>query len=261
MQLDHYTPSCNWRSLQKSLGDSKKIQKKTKKTPSIKPNKNKALKNNVKIKESSEAFFSFLKPGFCRQKSLSDEHIIQSEKETNNTQKTRFMNEVIFIYTYKSSIGRYIALDCEMVQVGPCDRKDRVLARISIVNYHGNIILDTFVKPKERVVDYKTWISGVTHSDLEKAPSFEEVQRKVSDLLKNRILIGHAIKNDLDVLFLSHPRKDIRDTSRFKPFKAYSKGRTPSLKRLAKEILNISIQDKTHSSVANIHHFFLTTNS
>ncbi|KTW27338.1 hypothetical protein T552_02321 [Pneumocystis carinii B80] len=159
------------------------------------------------------------------------------------------MNEIILVFTYQNRIGRYIALDCEMVQVGPSDRKDRVLARISIVNYYGNVILDTFVKPKERVIDYKTWINGITRSDLENAPSFEEVQKKVSEILKNKILIGHAIKNDLNVLFLSHPRKDIRDTSRFKPFKAYSKGRTPSLKKLAKEILNITIQDKTHSSV------------
>lgn len=153
MQLDHHKPSCNWRRLQKSLGTYKKIPKKTKKNPFIRPNQNKALEDNLEIKGYPEVFFSFSKPGFLRQKSPSNKPIIEPEKEIKNTQKTR--------------IGRYIALDCEMVQVGPCDRKDRVLARISIVNYHGNIILDTFVKPKERVIDYKTWISGITHSDLE----------------------------------------------------------------------------------------------
>ncbi|CCJ30966.1 unnamed protein product [Pneumocystis jirovecii] len=158
-----------------------------------------------------------------------------SKKDSNYQQKTRK--------------GKYIALDCEMVQVGPSNKKDRVLARISIVNYYGNVIFDTFVKPKERVIDYKTHINGITQADLKNAPSFEEVQSKVADLLKNRILVGHSLKNDLDVLLLSHPKKDIRDTSKFKTFKAYSKGKSPALKKLAKEILNMTIQNDVHSSI------------
>ena len=41
-----------------------------------------------------------------------------------------------------------------------------LLARVSIVNSHGHVLYDTFVKPKERVTDYRTFVSGVRASDL-----------------------------------------------------------------------------------------------
>ena len=40
------------------------------------------------------------------------------------------------------------------------------LGRVSLVNYHGKVILDEFVKPKERVVDYRTPWSGIRKSDM-----------------------------------------------------------------------------------------------
>ncbi|KTW32326.1 uncharacterized protein T551_00416 [Pneumocystis jirovecii RU7] len=228
-----YVPSCNWRRLQKSLHILGEIRKKTKKRI-IKTDLNKfnsIPRNNNEIK----CPFSISKQVFCKQINESKKNTELSKKDSNYQQKTRK--------------GKYIALDCEMVQVGPSNKKDRVLARISIVNYYGNVIFDTFVKPKERVIDYKTHINGITQADLKNAPSFEEVQSKVADLLKNRILVGHSLKNDLDVLLLSHPKKDIRDTSKFKTFKAYSKGKSPALKKLAKEILNMTIQNDVHSSI------------
>lgn len=81
------------------------------------------------------------------------------------------------------------------------------------------------------------------------ALTFEEAQKKVADLMKDRILVGHAIKNDLECLLIGHPRINTRDTSRFPPFRKLSKGRTPGLKKLAKELLGIDIQSGSHSSV------------
>jgi RNA exonuclease 4 len=48
---------------------------------------------------------------------------------------------------------------------------------------------------------------------------------------------------------LGHPKKDIRDTSRFSGFRKYSMGKTPSLKKLAKELLGVEIQGGQHSSI------------
>lgn len=85
-----------------------------------------------------------------------------------------------------------------MVGFGPGGEESAV-ARVSIVNYHGNVVLDTFVQPREKVTDYRTWVSGIRESDVINAPSFEEVQKKVDVLIKERILIGHAVENDLKV--------------------------------------------------------------
>ena len=94
------------------------------------------------------------------------------------------------------------------------------LARVSLVNYHGAVIMDEYVQQRERVVDYRTPWSGIRASNmingmwhvscvLDKfgidinsslAKPFEEVQKKVHALLDGRILIGHAVHHDLKVL-------------------------------------------------------------
>ncbi|KAF2240061.1 Exonuclease, partial [Viridothelium virens] len=159
---------------------------------------------------------------------------------------------------------KYVALDCEMVGVGSTPDADSVLARVSVVNYHGTILYDTYVLPSDgvKVTDYRTAISGIqpehlkpkrTESlvNLKNQPlaSLYSVQSTLDALLKDRILIGHALKNDLSALLLSHPHALIRDTSRYAPFRALAGGRTPSLRKLAKQVLGREIQTGEHSSV------------
>jgi len=40
------------------------------------------------------------------------------------------------------------------------------LARVSLVNFYGAVIMDEFVRQKERVVDYRTQWSGIRESDM-----------------------------------------------------------------------------------------------
>lgn len=145
--------------------------------------------------------------------------------------------------------GKYIAIDCEMVGVGPNPDRESALARISIVDYNGHQLYDSFVLPKEPVTDYRTHVSGITPQLLRSARTLELVQANVAKLLDGRILVGHAIKNDLNALLLGHPNRDIRDTSKYPPYRAVSKGRSPGLKKLAQELLGIAIQGGQHSSV------------
>lgn len=145
--------------------------------------------------------------------------------------------------------GKFIAIDCEMVGVGPTPDTDSALARVSIVNYHGHQLYDSFVQPKETVTDYRTFVSGITPQLLQSARTFEAVQADVAKLLDGKILVGHAIKNDLDALLLGHPKRDIRDTSRHPAFRQLARGKTPGLKKLAREVLGVDIQGGEHSSI------------
>ena len=145
--------------------------------------------------------------------------------------------------------GKFIAIDCEMVGVGPTPDTDSALARVSIVNYHGHQLYDSFVQPKEAVTDYRTFVSGITPQLLQSARTFEAVQADVAKLLDGKILVGHAIKNDLEALLLGHSRRDIRDTSRHPAFRQLAGGKTPSLKKLAREVLGVDIQGGEHSSI------------
>ncbi|EOY13140.1 Polynucleotidyl transferase isoform 4 [Theobroma cacao] len=94
-----------------------------------------------------------------------------------------------------SSLTDVLAMDCEMVGVGQGNKS--ALGRVSLVNKWGNVIYDEFVRPIERVVDFRTQISGIRPRDLKKAKDFRAVQKKVAELIKGRILVGHALHNDL----------------------------------------------------------------
>ncbi|KAM7535267.1 hypothetical protein Aperf_G00000090908 [Anoplocephala perfoliata] len=105
---------------------------------------------------------------------------------------------------------RPIALDCEMVEVGP--PRQNALARVSIVNYNYKVLLDEYCCPDMQVTNYRTYFSGVRPQNLAGAPPLEVVQNKVQRIIKNRIVVGHAIENDFKVLRLNHPPHLVRDT-------------------------------------------------
>ncbi|KAL3317049.1 REX4, RNA exonuclease 4 [Cichlidogyrus casuarinus] len=148
-------------------------------------------------------------------------------------------------------ITRCVAIDCEFVGVG-FQGQDDELARVSIVNLYGHVLMDYYVRPREQVVDYRSKFSGIhPHHFRPDGPAkdYQFVHNEVAKALEGRILVGHSVRNDLRVLNLSHPKSMIRDTSRYKPFRRLFKGQTPSLKRLTKEFLKIDVQDNEHDSI------------
>ena len=152
------------------------------------------------------------------------------------------------IVLYLNRLTKVIGIDCEMVGVG-YKGEDSILARISLVNHFGKCIYDKFVKPTEKVVDYRTPVSGIRPADISDGADFKTVQHEVAEILRGRVLVGHSLKHDLRVLFLDHPKRDIRDTASYKPFRAAFGGKTPSLKRVTERFLGVKVQEGEHSSV------------
>lgn len=143
-----------------------------------------------------------------------------------------------------------VGLDCEMVGVG--EGKSSALARCSIVNYDGNVIYDAYVKPDQEITDYRTQWSGIRPSHMVKAISFRKAKKQVKRLLKNHVLVGHALQFDLTVLKITHPSTLIRDTAKHVPLRALAGlplNSTPSLKRLTSQLFNSIIQENEHCSV------------
>lgn len=140
-----------------------------------------------------------------------------------------------------------VGIDCEFVGCGPGGTRS-ALARVSVVNFHGEILYDAFVKPKEKVVDYRTQYSGIRADDLrsDKCVPFEKAVKTVSDILEGKVVVGHSLKNDFKALMFSHPRHLIRDTAYHKYFCPF---RPKSLKDLSMEHLNRDIQSGEHCSV------------
>ncbi|KIK60969.1 hypothetical protein GYMLUDRAFT_43508 [Collybiopsis luxurians FD-317 M1] len=146
--------------------------------------------------------------------------------------------------------GKYLAIDCEMVGIG-IDGSESSLARVSIVNYFGAVVLDEFVRQRERVVDYRTQWSGIRERDMIHAKPFDEIQRRVAELIKDRILIGHAVYNDLKALLLSHPWPLTRDTQYFAGKFKVVRSKYVALRNLVKQELDVVIQSGEHSSLTD----------
>ena len=81
--------------------------------------------------------------------------------------------------------SKYVALDCEMVDV----QGESTLARVSIVNWDGDAIFNTFVRVEGPVTDYLTFVSGVRKEDIESddAMSFNDCRNTVLKILNGKI--------------------------------------------------------------------------
>ncbi|RMB93374.1 hypothetical protein DUI87_30069 [Hirundo rustica rustica] len=164
------------------------------------------------------------------------------------TEQAQSVEKVLVKEKAFDGLTRAVAMDCEMVGVGP-KGEDSILARVSIVNQFGKCVYDKYVKPTEKVTDYRTAVSGIRPQNINTGEDFKTVQKEVAEILKGRILVGHALQNDLKVLLLDHPQKKMRDTQRYKPFKQRVKSSRPSLKLLCERLLNVQVQTAEHCSI------------
>ena len=71
-----------------------------------------------------------------------------------------------------------VAIDCEMVGVGP--GRESGLARCSLVDLHGTVLYDQFIRPEGEITDYRTPVSGITPRHMEQATPFAVARLEVS---------------------------------------------------------------------------------
>ena len=166
-----------------------------------------------------------------------------------------------------AGLRRIVAIDCEMVGVRPppgarkkngrLRRQQDALARVSVVNALGEVLLDRYCLPIEEIVDYRTEWSGIRMEDLEGASDFETVQAEVLKCLGEcTTIIGHSIENDFKVLWISlkedkvQGRSDNRFQCTFEMSGRCGHGSGErSLRYLANLYLNKNIQSGEHDSV------------
>lgn len=183
-----------------------------------------------------------------------EEEVKEKEDNEKSSERETFCDEPDangFVFTKKFTHpgSHTFAIDCEFC----LSALGKVLTRISIVNFQGEVVLDKFVKPDEPIIDYVTKYSGITEDKLAGVTTtLRDIQKEFLLMISNEdILIGHSLESDLNVLKIKHPR--IIDTAlsyehvRGPPSK-------PSLKwladkYLAREIQRGELDDSGHSSV------------
>jgi RNA exonuclease 4 len=141
---------------------------------------------------------------------------------------------------------QYLALDCEMVGVGRNATRSS-LARVVIVNWRRQVLFDEHIIQSEPVTDYRTFVSGITEETLlQRARIPLDVCRaRVAQILHNKVLVGHGLENDLNVLGINHPWWLVRDTACYQPFmhQRFEMWMPRKLKDLVFELLGKEIQE------------------
>ncbi|KAK3564733.1 hypothetical protein QTP86_024878 [Hemibagrus guttatus] len=136
-----------------------------------------------------------------------------------------------------------LAMDCEMVGTGPNGQFSE-LARCSLLDYSGTVIYDKYVLPPRPVTNYRTQWSGIKKEHLINALPYEDARNEILQIIKGKVIIGHALCHDFAVLRMSLPYHMVRDTSSFHLLRQMYGASTGciSLKKLTKSLLNRSIQ-------------------
>lgn len=221
----------NWKSLKSKLNNV------CDKTNSKKRKCSDSSDHNVKRKKSN----------------INDAVALNVDTNNNKLLPENVIDSILHNCAVSDSVkSKYIGLDCEMVGLG-AEGKQSALARCCLVDFDGVKVYDEFVRPQGYVTDFRTKWSGIRRKDLrqDKAISFNDCQQQVARLINGKILLGHALKNDLSVLMLKHSKSLMRDTAYYKPFmrpheKKRGKFKSRSLKDLVKEFLKIDIQCGEH---------------
>ncbi|XP_004080377.1 RNA exonuclease 4 [Oryzias latipes] len=216
------------------------------KTDNEKPAKKKKPVTEERKPTEEDLWFDDVDPDDIEETMGAEAAEIMRRKQGMKTSKN--VDSVLVKENAFDGITKAVAIDCEMVGVGP-DGEDSILARVSIVNQFGKCIYDKYVKPTEKVTDYRTAVSGIRPEHIKNGEDVHVVQKEVAEILQGRIVVGHAIHNDLKILLLDHPKKHIRDTQKYKPFRKTVGSGRPSLKLLCREILHVKVQQGEHSSV------------
>ena len=171
----------------------------------------------------------------------------------------------------KKEIEGAVALDCEMVGIGPIktdaqgrEYRESSLAHVVIVDFNGKEIYNKLVIPKEgidKITDYRTFVSGVKEEDLIKlnpeTHSYNKIIAEVRKKLKGRIIVGHGLKSDFKVLNYKPAPNKVWDTAvidqymqdgSYIPSLGIYKREARKLKHLYKEFAenNIQVPGRSH---------------
>ncbi|KAJ5737120.1 uncharacterized protein N7483_002245 [Penicillium malachiteum] len=153
-----------------------------------------------------------------------------------------------------------IVIDCEMVEVTDGRREVAFMTALDFLT--GEILINHYVQPRSRVINWNSRYSGVVPSAMRAAVSsgYALTWDGARDLLckygdTETVLIGHALNNDLDVLGIVH--LNIVDSSILTCDAVFpdlpsdkAQPRSWGLKTLTKEFLGYDIQNSKNGHSA-----------
>lgn len=155
--------------------------------------------------------------------------------------ESKYAGYVLTNDSYKdvTSTSPMFGIDCEMCRTTSGDLE---LTRVSIVDENEKIFYEELVKPDNKIIDYLTRFSGITHKMMKNVTKrLKDVQEDIRRILpSDAILVGQSLSNDLHALKMMHPY--IIDTSVIYNITG-DRTRKTKLQTLAREFLSERIQE------------------
>ncbi|KAI3641019.1 hypothetical protein MIR68_001897 [Amoeboaphelidium protococcarum] len=199
-----------------------------------------AQTNGKQVDEEDDGLMLNIDDGF---------ELVTKNKKKGKVQKVnQLMNNNLELLNQFNSM-KILAIDCEMSYT----QSGLSLTRVSVVDQHKTVLLDTLVKPEDEITDYNTKYSGITEELMRDVKTtLKDVQHILCNesdglISEDTILVGHSLENDLNALQIAHDR--IIDTSII-----YHSNRGPPqkapLRYLAEKYLNRLIQENSNSTTA-----------
>ncbi|KAJ6228940.1 RNA exonuclease rexo1 / reco3 family member-related [Anaeramoeba flamelloides] len=143
--------SSNWLKLKQNktlLQPTPQVQKKKDQETKNKEEE-KEIKNNGEEKEKEKE----------KEKETKQEQ--QKEKENKNEKENSTEGENQEEDKKPIKIGKYLSFACDTC-ISKAQKEEEIIARVSIINYEGKVVYDTYVKPAEYITNYRTSITGIT---------------------------------------------------------------------------------------------------
>eukprot|EP00042_Codosiga_hollandica_P035522 m.264105 g.264105 ORF g.264105 m.264105 type:complete len:515 (-) comp54655_c0_seq18:112-1656(-) len=174
-----------------------------------------------------------------------DKWIDEDEDDDEHALRPAIKPAVLVTGTFQGAT-RYLAFKCALLHTG-FKGQDRICVRVCIVNRFGQVLYESNVQPREHVSDERLARFGLKQQDLDEAPELSVVQQRVYDILKDHIVIGHQLTEDLKSLMLNFPKKKTCDIALYAPIQTLVLGsereddKLPSLRQISQILLGLEL--------------------
>lgn len=145
----------------------------------------------------------------------------------------------------------FFSIDVECAATGP-QHDARSPVRVALVDAAEKVLYSSFVKPKDKVFNFLTPLTGVQEQDVKEAPILEDVCAEIKKILRSQkrlpVLVGAAIHHDVEWLFLKKGEDYDHIIDLAEMFKAwnprYGQYNKFSLAHLSQQLLGVAISEQ-----------------
>lgn len=131
---------------------------------------------------------------------------IRIKREQEEIEKRQFIRSEIFREILNNKDG-YVILDVEATGL---DFDDKII-EISIIDMHGNTLLNTYVNT-DKEINYSAYeIHGITKEDIKDSPKFEDIIKDIEKAILNKRVLAYNSEFDIRLLRQSGYKNIIND--------------------------------------------------